>query len=159
MKHTLGVFTVYLCCFLAGISLVFLVKSPTDNTDDSIQNNQEITKPDSKNQDQPTCGYSSCHAVSPSKLNIHIIPHSHDDAGWLYTVDKYFEDRVYYVINNVIFELEQNPDRKFIEVEIAFFERWWRVQEDELKARVKTLVNKGQLQLTAVHTRPLDDAG
>ena len=58
----------------------------------------------------------------------------------------YFEDRVYYVINNVIFELEQNPDRKFIEVEIAFFERWWRVQDDGLKARVKALVNSGQLQ-------------
>ena len=150
MKHTLGVFTVYLCCFLAGISLVFLIKSPTDNTDDSLesqnQKQDQHSESGSETQDQPTCGYSSCHAVSPSKLNIHIIPHSHDDAGWLYTVDKYFEDRVYYVINNVIFELEQNPDRKFIEVEIAFFERWWRVQDDGLKARVKALVNSGQLQ-------------
>ena len=33
-------------------------------------------------------------------------------------------------------ELEKNPDRKFIYVEIAFFYRWWNEQTDEMKDKV-----------------------
>jgi len=31
-------------------------------------------------------------------------------------------------------------------VEIAFFERWWNEQTDEVKANVRTLVANGQLE-------------
>nr|CAD7458126.1 unnamed protein product [Timema tahoe] len=37
-----------------------------------------------------TCGYQSCHKTSPGMLNVHIIPHSHDDVGWLKTVSQYY---------------------------------------------------------------------
>ncbi|KAJ4941677.1 hypothetical protein JOQ06_011554, partial [Pogonophryne albipinna] len=38
----------------------------------------------------PTCGYESCHATQPDMLNVHLVPHTHDDVGWLKTVDQYF---------------------------------------------------------------------
>jgi hypothetical protein len=41
-------------------------------------------------EDDPICGYEACPEASPDTLNIHIIPHSHDDVGWLKTVDQYF---------------------------------------------------------------------
>nr|CAD7429117.1 unnamed protein product [Timema monikensis] len=37
-----------------------------------------------------TCGYQSCHKTSPGMLNVHIVPHSHDDVGWLKTVSQYY---------------------------------------------------------------------
>lgn len=87
-------------------------------------------------------------------LNIHLVPHSHDDVGWLKTVDQYyFGSRndiqlagVNYIIDSTIQALLADPARKFIQVESAFFSRWWEDQNDELKEKVKMLVAEGRLE-------------
>lgn len=65
------------------------------------------------------------------KTIVHVIPHSHDDVGWLKTLDQYFwgihddiqRANVFLILDSVITELEQNPERKFTQVEMAFFMR------------------------------------
>jgi lysosomal alpha-mannosidase len=42
--------------------------------------------------------------------------------------------------------LAKNPERKFIYVEMAFFSRWWRQQNDRTKELVRQLVNEGRLE-------------
>lgn len=32
----------------------------------------------------------SCHSTKANMLNVHLVPHTHDDVGWLKTVDQYF---------------------------------------------------------------------
>ncbi len=57
----------------------------------------------------------------PDKLNVHIICHSHDDPGWLKTVDQYFIGSnqhiqvagVRSILDSVMRELLDNPDRRF----------------------------------------------
>jgi hypothetical protein len=74
-------------------------------------------------------------------LNIHIVPHSHDDVGWLKTVDGYFTGadkgiqwtNVKVELDGVINALLNNPERKFSEVEMKFFKMWWDLQTDAKK--------------------------
>jgi hypothetical protein len=90
---------------------------------------------------------------SDNILQIHIVPHTHDDVGWLKTVEQYFYGRnstirhgcVSCILDSVIHALSENPNRKFTYVEMAFFHMWWNEQTKETKDKVRSLVKHGQL--------------
>ena len=48
-----------------------------------------------------------------------------------------------YIIDSAIQSLLDNPDRRFIYVEMAFFWRWWVEQTEDMQNTVKQLVNTG----------------
>jgi lysosomal alpha-mannosidase len=43
----------------------------------------------------------------------------------------------------VVIALDENPARRFIYVEIAFFWRWWTQQTEEIRNKVVGFVNDG----------------
>ncbi|KAK7113101.1 lysosomal alpha-mannosidase-like [Littorina saxatilis] len=96
--------------------------------------------------DDATCGYQSCNPVKDGMINVHIVPHTHDDVGWIITVDQYYYERVQYILDSVIPELVNDPSKRFIYVEIAFFSRWYREQNDFMRHTVKRLVSEGRLE-------------
>lgn len=51
---------------------------------------------------------------------------------------------VQYILDSVVDALLENPARRFIYVEMAFFWRWWNEQTPEKQDLVKQLVNEGQ---------------
>ncbi|XP_041566330.1 lysosomal alpha-mannosidase-like isoform X2 [Drosophila elegans] len=89
-------------------------------------------------------------------VNIHLVPHSHNDVGWLKTVDQsyygYKNDihhaGVQYILDSVVTQLIQDPKRRFIQVETAFFAKWWKVQSETMKKVVTKLVNEGRFEFT-----------
>lgn len=107
-----------------------------------------------KSTDGAKCGYQSCHPTKPNMLNVHLIAHTHDDVGWLKTVDQYYygsetliqKAGVQYIIDSVVESLLRDPEKRFIYVESAFFFKWWKEQTKELQDKVKMLVNEGRLE-------------
>lgn len=99
-------------------------------------------------------GYETCPPVKPGMLNVHLLPHTHDDVGWLKTVDQYYygilndvqHASVQYILDSVIASLLENPTRRFIYVEMAFFSRWWKEQTNATQDVVRRLVHQGRLE-------------
>lgn len=98
--------------------------------------------------------YNTGAGIVKGKLNVHLVPHSHDDVGWLKTVDQYYVGSnnsiqgacVENVLDSVVFSLQKDPNRKFVFAEMAFFHRWWVEQSPEIQQQVKRLVAAGQLE-------------
>lgn len=88
----------------------------------------------------------NCPVTKEGMLNVHIICHTHLDTGWVETFDQYYYGYVETIINSVVKSLLENPRRRFIFVETAFFMRWWRDQSESMRARFRKLVNNGQME-------------
>ncbi|GAB1293420.1 Lysosomal alpha-mannosidase [Apodemus speciosus] len=96
----------------------------------------------------------TCPTTKPGMLNVHLLPHTHDDVGWLKTVDQYYygilsdvqHASVQYILDSVIASLLKNPARRFIYVEMAFFSRWWKHQSSVTQDTVRNLVRQGRLE-------------
>ena len=126
--------------------------------------------------------------AATAKINVHVVPHSHDDVGWLKTVDRFviyevvtrrkrasnihnklghannmldtssrlqhrlnpfysllaeyylgqnqsiYHAGVQYIISSVVNSLLENPERKFVYIEQAFFQRWYAEQNSGRQA-------------------------
>jgi hypothetical protein len=87
-------------------------------------------------------------------LFIHLVPHSHDDVGWLKTVDGYFsgarrdiqDANVEMTLDTVIQNLLRDPNRRYTQVEMKFFQMWWIEQTEEIKSAVRMLAKEGRLE-------------
>ncbi|KAH9710935.1 putative alpha-mannosidase [Citrus sinensis] len=72
--------------------------------------------------------YNTGAGVVAGKLNVHLVAHSHDDVGWLKTVDQYYVGSnnsiqsacVENVLDSVVEALRRDPNRKFVFAEMHF---------------------------------------
>ncbi|KAG1354131.1 Alpha-mannosidase [Cocos nucifera] len=98
--------------------------------------------------------YNTSAGLVAGKLNVHLVAHSHDDVGWLKTIDQYYVGSnnsiqgacVMNVLDSVVDALLKDPNRKFIFAEQAFFQRWWREQNEQTREVMRKLVDSGQLE-------------
>ncbi|KAF3697878.1 Epididymis-specific alpha-mannosidase [Channa argus] len=76
-----------------------------------------------------------------------VIPHSHMDVGWVYTIQESMRAYAANVYTSVTEELSKAKDRRFIAVEQEFFRLWWdTVATDSHKRQVRQLVKEGRLE-------------
>jgi hypothetical protein len=87
---------------------------------------------------------------------VHLVPHTHDDVGWLKTVKEYFDGTaediqhayVFEIIDSMINELimDQSKEKRFTYVEMKFFSMWFYMQDSPKQAATRDLVKEQRLE-------------
>ena len=123
---------------------------PTQQQHDDKDHSRRIV---ARNLPPPTKLSAADNSDNTTTLNIHIVPHTHDDVGWLKTVEQYFYGEnmtiqhacVNDILDSVVQSLLEHPARTFTYVEQKFFSMWWKIQDDAVKDQVRFLIQNQQL--------------
>ena len=79
---------------------------------------------------------------NPEPLTVHLVPHTHDDIGWLKTIDEYYTGysqstaiaNVSSILDTVVDALLLDETKVFTYVEMKFFTMWYERQTDSKRA-------------------------
>ena len=97
--------------------------------------------------------------VSNSKpLKIIVVPHSHNDPGWLWTLNMYYESRTKNILTSTVTFLNSHPDFRMIWSETIFLKMWWDEADIRLKTAFKNLVDTGKVEILSGGWVSVDEA-
>ena len=77
---------------------------------------------------------------------IHVIPHSHCDAGYRESFDEYWTSSVHSIIDSVLDALREDQSKRFVWEEVSFLSTWWNQASNESRDTMKKLHSAGQLE-------------
>lgn len=85
------------------------------------------------------------------KLKVYLIPHSHTDAGWWYTIDQYFDKNsarsTKRTLDSVLPALLKDEKRRFVYSDMTYFSRWYYNLSATEQNQVKDLIKTGRLEI------------
>nr|XP_022903106.1 alpha-mannosidase 2-like [Onthophagus taurus] len=81
-------------------------------------------------------------------LKVIIVPHSHNDPGWLKTFENYFHSQSKQILNHMVAKMQQYQNLTFIWSEISFLNAWWETAHPIKQSALKSLAHSGRLEIT-----------
>ncbi|ESO06351.1 hypothetical protein HELRODRAFT_63909, partial [Helobdella robusta] len=76
-----------------------------------------------------------------------VVPHSHNDPGWLRTIEEYFAENTESILNNMLEKLIEHQEMTFVWAETVFLSMWWNNLTDEKRKIFNMLVESGRLEI------------
>ena len=73
-------------------------------------------------------------------MNIIVLPHSHNDPGWIMTFEEYFKQRTQGILNTIVNSLSEKVSRKFVWAEVSYLSLWWNEASEEMRRKMKRLI-------------------
>ncbi|KAG0422754.1 hypothetical protein HPB47_001447 [Ixodes persulcatus] len=102
-----------------------------------------------------------CSTLKPGHINVHLLSHSHNDAGWISSLEDTYTESVQSIYDTTTRSLLANPQRRYVSAENVFFSRWWKAQSTAGRGQVSRLVREAGLtsgvfagRLAALPNRP-----
>ncbi|KAK3092289.1 hypothetical protein FSP39_000825 [Pinctada imbricata] len=83
----------------------------------------------------------------PKVLKVIIVPHSHQDPGWLFTYDDYYRMSARKVLSLMTKQLTNNPNWTFIWSEVTYLAKWWAMVDKTEQAQFNRLVHSGRVEI------------
>lgn len=80
-------------------------------------------------------------------LEVFIVPHSHNDPGWLKTFEDYYTSQTRSILTLITDALAANSKRRFIWAEISYLDLWWQEQGRSRRDQFRKLVENGQMEI------------
>ncbi|XP_026463668.1 alpha-mannosidase 2-like [Ctenocephalides felis] len=81
-------------------------------------------------------------------LKVILVPHSHNDPGWLKTFEHYFESETRNILNHLVNKMRQHDNLTFIWSEISFLQAWWDQVHPTKQKAFKKFVQAGRIEIT-----------
>jgi hypothetical protein len=96
--------------------------------------------------------YSSQQEDKDQIIYIHLVPHSHNDPGWIYTIKEYYEgsDPKYCVkcqLDTILPAMQANKNRTYSWSETLFLKLWYDQLSDDKKDIVKELIKEKRFEI------------
>ncbi|KAG6458879.1 hypothetical protein O3G_MSEX011102 [Manduca sexta] len=83
-----------------------------------------------------------------NKLKVFIVPHSHNDPGWIKTFENYYKTQTKAIFTNMVEKMSEGVGRKFIWAEISYLSLWWNSDATEKdKQAFANLLNSDKLEI------------
>lgn len=91
-------------------------------------------------------------------LKVILVPHSHNDPGWLKTFEGYYHSTTKHILNYMAEKLTSMPNMTFIWSEVSFLAQWWDSVHPTKKKQVLKLLDQGRLEITTGGWVMVDEA-
>ena len=83
-------------------------------------------------------------------INIHIVPHTHLDPGWLKTPEEYYNDELIgEIFNTILKELSNDSEKTFVINEIYYFKIWYSKINILDRGKLKDLVKEKRIEFVS----------
>ena len=84
-----------------------------------------------------------------SDINIHIIPHTHLDPGWLFTAEEYYTvesiNDIFCTITDELYE-DEKKEKTFVINELFYFRRWYKETSEDNHVKIKQLIKEKRIE-------------